>query len=146
MVLIDDLIQVVLGIILRFVANIHTCRKGLRIAGRYAQQHFTDAEQWSPVVSTNAKRSGVASAVANDHLMTIESSVLKKENIELYDSESNNGKLHDGTNYCRLGRGVRVIKFQQYDSVLYRSNSIFNVLSTLSNKLKNCPFSALVYL
>ena len=66
------------------------------------------------------------------------------KSVELYDSESNSWKLHGGMNYRRLGGGVGVIKVQQYDSILYASNSPSNTISTSPDDLKNRSLSTLV--
>jgi hypothetical protein len=47
-------------------------------------------------------------------------------------------------NYRRLGGGVGVIKVQQYDSILYGSNSTSNVVPTSPDDLKNRSISTLV--
>jgi hypothetical protein len=62
----------------------------------------------------------------------------------LYDNESNSWKINGGMNYRRLGGGVGVIKIQQYDSIIYRSNSTSNIISTSSDDLKNRSLSKLV--
>ena len=64
--------------------------------------------------------------------------------MELYDCELNSWKLNGGMNYRRLGGGVGVIKIQQYDSILYGSNSASNVISTSPDDLKNRSLSTLV--
>jgi hypothetical protein len=62
----------------------------------------------------------------------------------LYDNESNSWKINGGMNYRRLGGGVGVIKIQQYDSIIYGSNSTSNIISTSSDDLKNRSLSKLV--
>ncbi len=59
----------------------------------------------------------VGLAVVNNHLMAIGG-----VDVNSY-SESNSWRLHSGMNYRRWGGGVGVIKVQQYDSILYKSNS-----------------------
>ena len=66
------------------------------------------------------------------------------KSVELYDSESNSWKLHGGMNYRRLGGGVGVIKVQQYDSILYASNSSSTTITTSPDDLKNRSLSTLV--
>ncbi|CAF4203344.1 unnamed protein product, partial [Rotaria magnacalcarata] len=44
----------------------------------------------------------------------------------------------------RLGGGVGVIQAQQYDSILYESNSTFNIASTSSDESENRSLSLLV--
>ena len=62
----------------------------------------------------------------------------------MYDNESNSWKLNGGMNYRRLGGGVGVIKIQQYDSILYASNSTSNVVPTSPDDLKGRSISTLV--
>ncbi|CAF5170362.1 unnamed protein product, partial [Rotaria magnacalcarata] len=102
--------------------------------------------QWSPVVAMNSRRSGVGLAVINNHLMAIggfDGAVCLKS-VELYDSESNSWRVHSEMNYRRLGGGVGVIQAQQYDSILYESNSKFNIESTSSDESENRSLSLLV--
>jgi len=66
------------------------------------------------------------------------------KSVELYDSESNCWKLHGGMNYRRLGGGVGVIKVQQYDSILYGSNSTSTIVPTSPEDIKNRSLSTLV--
>jgi len=46
-------------------------------------------------------------------------------------------------NYRRLSSGVSIIKAQQYDSILYESNSTSNVILTSPDDLKNPSLSLL---
>jgi hypothetical protein len=62
----------------------------------------------------------------------------------LYDSEGNSWKLHVGMNYRRLGGGVGVIKVQQYDSILYLTNSASGCSSTSPDDIKHRSLSKLV--
>ncbi|CAF4621059.1 unnamed protein product [Rotaria sp. Silwood1] len=111
-----------------------------------AERYNPKLNQWSPVVAMNSRRSGVGLAVVNNHLMAIGGfdGAAYLKSVELYDSESNSWKLHGGMNYRRLGGGVGVIKVQQYDSILYGSNSTSNILSTSPDDLKNRSLSTLV--
>ncbi|CAF4211684.1 unnamed protein product, partial [Rotaria sp. Silwood2] len=88
----------------------------------------------------------VGLAVVNNHLMAIGGfyGAAYLKSVELYDSESNSWKLHGRMNYRRLGGGVGVIKIQQYDSILYGSNSTSNILSTSPDDLKNRSLSTYV--
>jgi len=47
-------------------------------------------------------------------------------------------------NYRRLGGGVGVIKLQQYDSILYGTNSASGCSSTSPDDIKNRSLSKLV--
>ncbi|CAF3382448.1 unnamed protein product [Rotaria sp. Silwood1] len=111
-----------------------------------AERYNPKANQWSPVVAMNSRRSGVGLAVVNNNLMAIGgfdgASYLKS--VELYDSESNSWKLHGGMNYRRLGGGVGVIKVQQYDSILYGTNSVSGSSSTSPDDSKHRSLSKLV--
>ncbi|CAF3023750.1 unnamed protein product [Rotaria sp. Silwood2] len=111
-----------------------------------AERYNPKINQWSPVVAMNSRRSGVGLAVVNNHLMAIGGfhGAAYLKSVELYDSESNSWKLHGGMNYRRLGGGIGVIKVQQYDSILYGSNSTSNVLSTSPDDLKNRSLSSLL--
>lgn len=66
------------------------------------------------------------------------------KSVEFYDSESNSWKINGGMNYRRLGGGVGVIKLQQYDSILYGTNSASGSASASPDDIKNRSLSKLV--
>ncbi|CAF1238469.1 unnamed protein product [Rotaria sordida] len=96
-----------------------------------AERFNPKINQWSPIVTMNSKRSEVRLAVVNNHLMAIDGfdGAIYLKSVELYDSESNSWRLHSGMNYRRLSAGVGVIRVQQYDLILYKSNSTSNIVS-----------------
>lgn len=111
-----------------------------------AERYNPKTNQWCPVVAMNSRRSGVGLAVVNNILMAIGgfdgASYLKS--VEFYDSESNSWKINGGMNYRRLGGGVGVIKLQQYDSILYGTNSASGSASASPDDIKNRSLSKLV--
>ncbi|CAF1190894.1 unnamed protein product [Adineta steineri] len=108
-----------------------------------AERYNPKTNQWSPVIAMNSRRSGVGLAVVNNNLMAIGGfdGAAYLKSVELYDNETNNWKLHGGMNCRRLGGGVGVIKVQQYDTILYGTNSN---CSTSSDDNKNRSLSKLV--
>ena len=84
-----------------------------------AESYDPKANQWTPVVAMNSRRSGVGLAVVNGQLLAVGGfdGTTYLKTIEVFDLVSNQWKMSGGMNYRRLGGGVGVVKLPLSDTV-----------------------------